>query len=116
MTVSSTIAHDRKHELTRPVPSAAFVDYWGPLLNLNQSFVEDIHTRSKKCGYDKFMSEAMVFPPKKALPAPPNANQTEDGCSIWNDVIDAATLTNPCFDVYDVATTCPLLWDVLGKP
>ena len=23
---------------------------------------------------------------------------------------------NPCFDVYQVATTCPLLWDVLGFP
>jgi carboxypeptidase D len=25
-------------------------------------------------------------------------------------------LINPCWDVYQVATTCPLLWDVLGFP
>lgn len=25
-------------------------------------------------------------------------------------------MVNPCFDIYQVATTCPLLWDVLGFP
>ena len=26
------------------------------------------------------------------------------------------SLINPCFDEYQIATTCPLLWDVLGAP
>jgi carboxypeptidase D len=30
--------------------------------------------------------------------------------------ISAALLVNPCFNIYHVATTCPLLWDVLGFP
>lgn len=48
----------------------------------------------------------------------PALNQTakDPGCGVWNDIIDAVMLTNPCFDVYQVATTCPLLWDVLGFP
>lgn len=25
-------------------------------------------------------------------------------------------LKNPCFSVYEITTTCPLLWDVLGFP
>lgn len=33
-----------------------------------------------------------------------------------NEIFNAAPLTNPCWDVYQVATTCPLLWDVLGFP
>ncbi len=38
------------------------------------------------------------------------------GCDIWTDIYYAASLVNPCFDLYQVATTCPLLWDVLGFP
>lgn len=33
-----------------------------------------------------------------------------------NEIYEAAILVNPCWDVYQVATTCPLLWDVLGFP
>lgn len=25
-------------------------------------------------------------------------------------------LKNPCFSVYEITTTCPMLWDVLGFP
>ena len=39
----------------------------------------------------------------------------QDKCdNIYNDVWDASMVVNPCWDVYQVATTCPLLWDVLG--
>lgn len=86
------------------------MDYWGPILNLNQTFIDDIHNRSEKCGYTAFMNDNLVFPPNGTLPVPPNIDYTMDGCSVWNDIINAASLINPCFDVYQVATTCPLLW------
>ncbi|KAH0135176.1 alpha/beta-hydrolase, partial [Aureobasidium melanogenum] len=38
------------------------------------------------------------------------------GCELWNDIFAAVSLVNPCFDIYQVATTCPVLWDVLGFP
>ncbi|KAL8643755.1 MAG: hypothetical protein Q9210_007569, partial [Variospora velana] len=38
------------------------------------------------------------------------------GCDLFNDIFDAISLINPCFDIYQIATTCPLLWDVLGFP
>jgi carboxypeptidase D len=60
------------------------------------------------------MSKALVFPPKGPLPPPPNA--TAPGCDLWDDILNAVFLTNPCFDIYAIATTCPLLWDVLGFP
>ncbi|KAL1310734.1 hypothetical protein AAFC00_000987 [Neodothiora populina] len=99
------------------IPTAAFIDYWGPLLNLNKTFIDDIHARADKCGYTAFMEEALTFPPKnRTLPTPPNLNYDMEGCELWNDVFNAASLVNPCFDIYQVATTCPLLWDVLGFP
>lgn len=58
----------------------------------------------------------MTFPPNGTLPTPPSASTYAPGCAIWNDIINAALLVNPCWDIYQVATTCPLLWDVLGFP
>lgn len=98
------------------IPTAAFVDYWAPLLDLNDSFVESIHQKSADCGYDSFLEQALTFPPTGPLPTPPYPDEANDTCNVWNDVFNAALLVNPCFDEYQVATTCPILWDVLGFP
>lgn len=98
------------------IPAAAFMNYWAPLFNLNQTFVEDINNRSEKCGYTSFLNDNLVFPPKGLLPTPPNVDYSMEGCSLWNDIYNAVSLVNPCFDIYQIATTCPLLWDVLGFP
>lgn len=69
------------------IPAAAFIDYWGPLLALNTTFIEDIHNRSESCGYTSFMEDALTFPPKNGtLPTPPNVDYSVEGCSLWNDI------------------------------
>jgi carboxypeptidase D len=98
------------------IPAVPFVDHWSGLFNLNQTFMDDIHNRSDKCGYTSFIEEALTFPPKGLLPSPPNADYSMPGCELWNDIFNAVSLVNPCFDIYQIATTCPLLWDVLGFP
>jgi carboxypeptidase D len=98
------------------IPTAAFVDYWAPLLDLNASFTEQLHNMSNACGYDSFLEEALTFPPKGILPTPPNVDLSDDSCDTFDAVFYAISEVNPCFDIYQVATTCPLLWDVLGFP
>ena len=98
------------------IPTPGFVDYWGPLLYLNSTFVDYLHTTADECGYTQFMETAMTFPPKGKLPTPPNADSSNDTCDLWDAAIEAIALINPCFDIYSVTTTCPLLWDVLGFP
>lgn len=86
------------------------------LFSLNDTFLEDIRARDEACGYPEFREKYLAFPPTDFLPAPedlPGVNNYS--CvSIYYDVFDAVSLVNPCFDIYQVATTCPLLWDVLG--
>ncbi|KAL5377118.1 hypothetical protein PMIN06_011865 [Paraphaeosphaeria minitans] len=101
--------------LLEDIPAVPFVDRWSGLFNFNQSFTADIHERADKCGYTDYMEKYLTFPPVSKLPTPNMTNQDE-GCAIWSDIIEAVMLTNPCFDVYQVATTCPLLWDQLGFP
>lgn len=96
------------------VPTVPFIDYWAPLLNLNDSFREYAHKVADDCGYTQFLEESLVFPPKGPLPSPPD--NSSDACDIFDTAIAAMTLANPCFDIYQVATTCPVLWDVLGFP
>ena len=98
------------------IPAVPFVDYWGPLLGLNESFKEEIHQRADACNYTSFLNDYLVFPPAGSQPTPPNVNNDVEGCDIWTYIYYAVTEVNPCFDVYQVATTCPLLWDVLGFP
>ncbi|KAJ9199465.1 hypothetical protein DTO021D3_5871 [Paecilomyces variotii] len=95
------------------IPTTPFVDYWGHLLSLNESFVENLHSLHKSCGYEDYIKENLVYPPKGKFPEPPS---TDGECDLWDSVFAAASDINPCFDVYQVATTCPTLWDVLGFP
>jgi len=98
------------------IPVTPFVDFWGPLLDLNASFVEHLHEAADACGYTSFLEEYLVFPPKGPLPTPPNVDGTNATCDLFDEVFNAISIINPCFDIYQVATTCPLLWDVLGFP
>jgi carboxypeptidase D len=98
------------------IPAVPFADYWGPILGLNETFNADIHRRADICNYTSFLNDYLTFPPKGLLPTPPNVDGDVEGCDLWSDIYYAATEVNPCFDVYQVATTCPLLWDVMGFP
>jgi len=82
------------------IPTAAFVDFWGPLLDLNTTFVESLHNISDACGYTSFLEQGLVFPPKGPLPTPPYPNDDNMTCNTWNMVYNAAMLVNPCFDIY----------------
>jgi carboxypeptidase D len=91
------------------------LDHWSGLFNINASYTADLHKRADSCGYTSYMDTYLTYPPPSKLPTP-NKTAEDPGCAVWNDMYDATMLTNPCFDVYAIATTCPILWDVLGFP
>lgn len=101
--------------LLEDIPAVPFVDRWSGLFNFNESFTKDIHERADQCGYTDYMEKYLTFPPTEKFPTPAN-NSKVDGCNLWEDIFTNVFYSNPCFDVYAIATTCPLLWDVLGFP
>ncbi|KAK4127586.1 alpha/beta-hydrolase [Parathielavia appendiculata] len=108
-------------EIQEPIPVVQFTEYWPGLFPFNDTFRADIKRREKQCGYADYLAEYLVYPPKGPLPSRlPGTHKngtTRDECwNIYWDIFDAIMLLNPCFDIYQVATTCPLLWDVLGFP
>lgn len=74
----------------------------------------DINSRAEKCGWIPWIEGALTFPPAGAIPTPPNASAP--GCDVWGDIVSAAILVNPCFNVYHLTDFCPFLWDVMGFP
>ncbi|KAH0547545.1 hypothetical protein FGG08_000270 [Glutinoglossum americanum] len=115
--VQSTLIYDpviADDTLHTQVPAVAFLDYWAPLFGLDSSFMADIHFRANRCGYTSYLKDFLVFPPLGTLPFPPDPRTP--GCDVFGDIFTAATVANPCFNIYNIATMCPLLWDVLGFP
>lgn len=76
--------------------------------------MKDVNERAEKCGYNKFLEEALTYPPPKDFPAAPNTSAP--GCAIWGDIITAETFINPCFNIYHLTDFCPFLWDEMGFP
>ncbi|KAH8165474.1 hypothetical protein CIB48_g2769 [Xylaria polymorpha] len=98
------------------VTTVPFVDYHHNLMPFNSSFSQHIHDLHESCGFAAYQDKYLTYPPPG--PQPSNYSETvNDECvGLWELVLDNALSVNPCFDVYQVATTCPLLWDVLGFP
>lgn len=75
---------------------------------------------SASCGYDDYLSKYLTFPPPgpfpSDLPGTDETGSTTDECDVFDAIYNNIFYLNPCWDIYQVATTCPELWDVLGFP
>ncbi|TVY33747.1 putative serine carboxypeptidase [Lachnellula subtilissima] len=102
------------------IPAVQFVDYWGGLFPFNDTFKAQLHNMSASCGYDDYISKYLTFPPPGPLPVElPGTDEngdTTDACDVFDAIYNEIFYVNPCWDIYQVATTCPELWDVMGFP
>ena len=101
----------------------AFSDYHHNLFPFNDSYTEHIHKLDRKCGFADLREKYLTYPPPGHLPDPlpglDHHGKPLPGCDVFemqDSIIEAVMALNPCWDIYQVATTCPLLWDVLGFP
>lgn len=86
------------------------------IFNFNASFMNQLQSLHKSCGYQDFIDEYLTFPPSGVQP-PKSFDPTSDAdCNIYNMITDAAYRVNPCYNVYAINQMCPFLWDVLGGP
>ncbi|TLD26157.1 carboxypeptidase D [Venturia nashicola] len=114
--VQGTMIYDggiNQDSIMQEIPAFKHVKDLDKFFNLNDTTMADLTDRAEKCGYTKYLADHLVYPPKAKLPTPP---PTTKDCELWSRIKDAAVQFNPCFNIYDIATTCPNLWDVLGFP
>jgi carboxypeptidase D len=103
------------------VPAAQFVNYWSGLFPFNDTFRADMYETDKNCGFTKFIENYLVYPPKgnmpNRFPGEDDDGQVKIDCIYSLGAIMRAIMSlNPCFNIYQITTMCPLLWDVVGFP
>ncbi|KAK0754598.1 carboxypeptidase cpdS precursor [Schizothecium vesticola] len=103
------------------VPATQFVTYWSGLFPFNDTFREKMHKTDKDCGLTKFVNDHLVYPPKgnmpNSFPGEGEDGQIKADCTnALEGIMKAIMPLNPCFNIYQITTTCPLLWDVVGFP
>lgn len=102
------------------IPAVQFVDTYYNLMPFNDSFRAQIHNMSDSCGYTDYIAKYLTFPPPGPfpveLPGQDAYGNTLPECDVFDTIYNEVFWINPCWDIYQVATTCPLLWDVLGFP
>lgn len=97
-------------------PAVPLVQNNPNLFGFNESFMAELDRLHKKCGYEQFIDEYLTFPPPKHQP-PKFFNYSSDAaCDVFDLIYEEAFKANPCFDLYEINTMCPLLWDVLAFP
>ncbi|KAI1821532.1 Alpha/Beta hydrolase protein [Xylaria intraflava] len=113
MIYDPVLGNDIVQEAVTTVP---FIDYHRNLLSFNDSFSEHIHELHESCGFAAYQEKYLAYPPPGPQPSNYSDTVSRECANLWGVVTDEALSVNPCFNVYQVATTCPLLWDVLGFP
>lgn len=122
--LEATMIHDPSTSydaIQEQIPALPFAKYFPDLIPFNDTFMSALEKQAETCGYTAYQDEFLVFPPAGIQPGPdklPGVNskgETTDDCDIWDGILNAVSLIQPCFDIYQIATTCPLLWDVLGE-
>ena len=113
MIYDPVLGNDIVQESTTTVP---FVDYHHNLMTFNDSFSDYIHEQHESCGFADYNAKYLTYPPSGPQPSDYTSTVSEECVGLWETVLNEMMSVNPCFDVYQVATTCPLLWDVLGFP
>ncbi|KAF5671138.1 serine-type carboxypeptidase [Fusarium denticulatum] len=89
-----------------------FFRHWESVFAIPDKNKKILDSDNEKCGLDKYREAHLTYPPP---PAPWKPVQVK-GCDITAHFDEISTVINPCFNVYHVQDTCPVLWDVLGFP
>ncbi len=82
------------------------------LFNFNESFMADLLSLHKECGYETYYDKYLTFPPSGQQPTTffnyttGSANLTHANPALTCDIFDLANKVelgiNPCFDIYEI--------------
>ena len=62
----------------------------------------EIDAIAARCGYANYASTYLTYPPAGPLPLPGKSTNFDEGCNVWELILNAATLVNPGFNYYRI--------------
>ncbi|KAF2228602.1 alpha/beta-hydrolase [Viridothelium virens] len=102
------------------VPTVPYVQNHANFFNLNDTLMAELALAHEACGYANYTNYFLTFPPPAQQPVLntlySTANISGVNCDVWNLVYEAASQPNPCFNVYEISTMCPIQSDPLAYP
>jgi carboxypeptidase D len=102
--------------ISTEVGAAAYAKEYNNIFRLDKTIMVKVQSLAKNCGFTSYLQKHLRYPPQGKIPQP-QWNSKEHNCTAISDmIVTAARRTNPCFNHYNILSTCPLLWDVLGSP
>lgn len=79
-----------------------YVEYWQNLIDLNETFLNEVREKQASCNYSSYLDTYFQFPPPQeafpVLPAPSFANNYN--CDQFDNLYSAILEVNPCFNIY----------------
>jgi len=98
------------------IPAVDFVHKYEHVFAFNQTFLAHLDQVAAKCNYTDYMKNYITYPPRGLLPLPGGSPIVTRECDVWDEILWAALIVNPAFNIYRIFDTWPILWDVLGFP
>jgi carboxypeptidase D len=106
--------------IEQTVAAYPYVEKNYEFFKFNDTYMASLKKAHTDCGYEEYIKTYLTYPPPGLQPALPSTtyqyNTTSKSCDIWNNVINGALQNNPCFNVYEISDTCPILFDPLSFP
>ena len=75
----------------------------------SQTFLAHLDSVATACNYSDYMKKHVTYPPKGRLPLPGTSTEFDPGCDVWTEILDAALLVNPAFNIYHIFDTVSIL-------
>ncbi|KAK4249211.1 hypothetical protein C7999DRAFT_39627 [Corynascus novoguineensis] len=108
-----------KLPLAEDIPTARFIEKWKTVLPFNDTFRAGLKLVDQRCGFTAYLDEFLVFPPKGQQPSilpgeDPATGMVRPECAIFVAAFTEARQFNPCLNLFDVTSRCPLPFDPIG--
>ncbi|OKL63264.1 Serine-type carboxypeptidase F [Talaromyces atroroseus] len=94
------------------VPVYPLIAQNNAMLDLDAEQLAALEEMHVACGYDKYIEQYLTFPASGLQPD----IQYNESCDVFDAAMDYVLAKNPCWNIYNIDSVCPLQWDVLGFP
>lgn len=79
--------------------SLVIISYLSP----SQSFIAQIDQVADACNYTSYLSKYLTYPPPPApFPLPGSSIFADPGCDVYDEIVTAALVLNPAFNIYRI--------------
>ncbi|KAH9978141.1 peptidase S10, serine carboxypeptidase [Lactifluus volemus] len=88
--------------IDQEIPAVRFVHKYENVFAFNQTFLAHLDSVAAACNYTGYMEKFASYPPPGPLPLPGNSTEFDEGCDVWDEIVSAALIINPAFNIYHI--------------